>query len=586
MFDAAQKSECEGLIDDFKENVMRMMSSVTLINGPVYARYNRILAHLCLLIGREQEAIFHLTESHAVTFRISALKLSEDCEDEQSNSSVLPRSSLKSDYFSFSCSKFQNGSEKLKDRLKCLPSEWTLVQLTFDHDETESWFKTSDTKMLPLHITRLPCGNMLSKNRRPVTITLTEAQNTNKTVGTISILEQVNQLIKQFNATGLSNTEKRQKRANADKQMKQVVGELITSWLKEWSCLLIGRLKDTKLEQKIVDEVDRFIKNYKKPDENVMDVEKVRTVLYQVVDCCAHSSETFIRSAIEYCVRDKILSDSFVKSILNFKKQHTTALMRALRHPVLLILDDRLECIPWEMTSVLLKHPVSRVSSLHVACALFDKHRQKMKNGIVVINETKSGFYVVNPDKDLVSTEKIISDFIGKRKLGWEGVAGEKPSSKQVIRSLHENKVFLYSGHGNGCHFLDFDELERTHITVIPMLFGCSSASKKRIGEGGISELWGVSDQYLLAGSPCYFGMLWSALNIPTNVLTLAFLNICLPGVPINVNEVFGQDVIDDDVKQELELLRAVRPAKAAVSMYMNAAAFIARGIPVAFTLN
>ncbi|RZF42571.1 hypothetical protein LSTR_LSTR001366 [Laodelphax striatellus] len=583
MCDSELDLECEEYIASSKKTVLNMMSSQTLMNGPVYLRYNRMLASLYLQLGKDYEAIFHLSESHAVTLRNSALKMSIVNKDEQKNSNNLPRSLWSRDYFSFCSLKFQNGPAELRDQLKILPSEWTLVQLTFEYDEHETSFKTSDTKMLPLHVTRLPCGKMLSKKRMPVTVTVPEMDNSNAADGCTSILEQVHQCIRDNHTAGASVQEKRSKRANADQRLKQIVGEVITSWLKEWSCLLIGRLMDSRLEQSIVNEVDRLMQNYKRSDENVMDVEKVRNILYQIVDCCAHSSESYISSAVEYCVGNKSMSSSFIESILNFKKTHTTALMRAARHPVLLILDDRLECIPWEMTSVLLKHPVSRVPSLHFACALFEKHRDKIVNGVMLVDETKSGFYIINPDKDLVSTEKSVNDFIKKRKLEWLGVAGQKPSHQEVIRSLHENKVFLYCGHGNGCHILNFNDLEKTHLTVIPMLFGCSSASKKRIGEGGLPELWGVSDQYLLAGSPCFFGMLWSVFNTPTNVLTLAFLNMCLPGTPINVNEVIGQEVIDEYTKQEPELLRALRPTKSAIERFMNAAAFIARGIPVAF---
>lgn len=65
------------------------------------------------------------------------------------------------------------------------------------------------------------------------------------------------------------------------------------------------------------------------------------SILYQIVDGCAHLSENEILKAVKYCIGcDEKIYFEFMSGICQFKEKQSHKLMRAKRNPVLLILDD------------------------------------------------------------------------------------------------------------------------------------------------------------------------------------------------------------------------------------------------------
>ncbi|XP_075238177.1 extra spindle pole bodies like 1, separase [Lycorma delicatula] len=569
------------LVADVKSN--------SLINGPNYIRRNKLLALLHLRKNDDLEAIFHLTESHSPTLRNMLLRALQTYKQNKSLnekfSDALP-SELETDYFAFNGSYFDNRYTGVLNRLKEMPKEWTIVQLTIRYDENFRMCgmpKDYIPEDLRIHITRLPCGQLTEEG--DLLTVLTERPRGGHSDNMASLLKLMNESIKKITVQGnIKHKYKMRKEAASD--MKSISGEVITAWIKEWSCLISGTLCDNELQdliKSVVDDAILSVKNKNKPEMN----KKELSTLYQIASCCAHLTENDIKNAVKYCVND-INSELFnviVSKICEFKNGYSRTLMMARRNPVLLILDELLECIPWEMTTVLVRHPVSRIPSLHFAHALYNKHKDAIVKGNRIIKSSDVAFYIINPESDLDATEKKLLQFFRKRLPLWSGTSGEKPSADLFIKSLISYNTFVYSGHGNGARYLNPEDVYKQNIDSVPLLFGCSSVAKQHFGEGGRPEMIGISDQFLVAGCPCVIGMLWPVTSTDTDLITMMLLNMSMAGSPININDVIGSEEIESDkvYDKENELLRVLKPVRAIAKLYTNGAAIVARGIPIEF---
>eukprot|EP00466_Bigelowiella_natans_P019031 jgi/Bigna1/127660/aug1.5_g2368 len=61
----------------------------------------------------------------------------------------------------------------------------------------------------------------------------------------------------------------------------------------------------------------------------------------------------------------------------------------------------------------------------------------------------KKAFYVLNPQKDLITTEATFKKKFS-REEGWRGVCGEAPSKRDVGSALEDHDLYVYCGHSNG----------------------------------------------------------------------------------------------------------------------------------------
>ena len=59
-----------------------------------------------------------------------------------------------------------------------------------------------------------------------------------------------------------------------------------------------------------------------------------------------------------------------------------------------------------------------------------------------------STFYVLNPSGDLPGTQETFERLFEQE--GWRGVAGRMPQEGELARSLLEEDVLVYCGHGGG----------------------------------------------------------------------------------------------------------------------------------------
>ncbi|KAG7205214.1 hypothetical protein KM043_018299 [Ampulex compressa] len=166
----------------------------------------------------------------------------------------------------------------------------------------------------------------------------------------------------------------------------------------------------------------------------------------------------------------------------------------------------------------------------------------------------------------------------------------------QMIEKLIADSKIPYNGHGSGIQYLSGEQIEKLRVKAIVLLFGCSSV--KLLAVGGRFPPYGVSNQYLIASSPCVLGMLWEVTDADIDKMTANFISSWIPSscdrpwseVDTNAwcsgtlkfqktqQKVNGNE---SNTLMEPEMLRAVAKSKDACSQYMTAAAIVVRGLPI-----
>uniref|UniRef100_A0A1B6MC13 separase n=1 Tax=Graphocephala atropunctata TaxID=36148 RepID=A0A1B6MC13_9HEMI len=576
---AKKDSYLSELIIEFKKHLVINPHSIV---GPSYQAMNKQIADLYFLTDQELKGIYHLTEAHAATLRQQTI-IRYDYKEEriknlkgEKSQSLNIAQGLHVHNLQFDCELAKQEEQGLLSRLREMPKEWTVVQLTRQtqpQDRLSIYNKDwRDTKPTCLHIVRMRCGSLLDEEA-PVSIMVDKPKGSE---GMPTIFDLMHQATKDHLRTKNTRaSEIRKAREIASQQIKQVVDELSKNYLREWRCLLLGSLCRNDLWIQVKDCIDKVFTE-KKYKSYKLD-SRFRQLLYRVADGCVHLTSAEIQSAVACLVTDAKLADDLTTAINKFQED-TGILQVARRHPVILILDEALDLFPWEMLPVLKRHPVSRIPSIHFLHALYHEHKDHIVDGCRLVSELDLGFYIINPDQDLKEMETRLVKFLEERTPKWEGIHGTNPTQDQFSKALVEKSVFLYCGHFNGTHFLKSEDISSMRVVALPLLFGCSSAALQEVG--GRAQPTGVTDKYLMASSPCVIGMLWTVTSDDTDCITVALLNSWLPGQPVDLRSFrSGGDMLS--THKEPELLRLLREARETANVYSNSAALIARGIPI-----
>jgi hypothetical protein len=117
-----------------------------------------------------------------------------------------------------------------------------------------------------------------------------------------------------------------------------------------------------------------------------------------------------------------------------------------------LILDKRLQGIPWESTPILRGRAVSRIPSasflldrLHLA-SVSEKSVITTKNQAIdrmSVDPTKV-YYLLNPEGDLKRTEETFTPWLkSMNKVGWTGIIGRHPAEFELKDALNRRDLFM-----------------------------------------------------------------------------------------------------------------------------------------------
>lgn len=230
-----------------------------------------------------------------------------------------------------------------------------------------------------------------------------------------------------------------------------------------------------------------------------------------------------------------------------------------LRQTLMLALDGKLQRLPWESLPAVEAQSVTRVPSLLFAGILNSASQSRLKNGI----DPKRAFYLLNSEGDLVKTQECFEAPF-KRRPGWQGIVGSRPSVDEYKKALIEHDLFVYCGHGSSEQYLKRDVVAKLPRCSTALLMGCSSGHLRYEGD---FEPNGMATSFLLALSPAVVGNLWDVTDGELDRLTKALL--------------------DNWLDRGLPLPRALSIARGSCQFkYLVAAAAVCYGIPVRVTTS
>lgn len=173
---------------------------------------------------------------------------------------------------------------------------------------------------------------------------------------------------------------------------------------------------------------------------------------------------------------------------------------------------------------IIKSHPVTRFQSLHIAYALFKEHEDTIVDGCKIIEAKKDmGICIVNPSGNLLKMEKRMKLFINFWLPQWKSCYNTEPSEEVFEDALVNHDILMYgrfyvyncyisnfhvllivsfalyryNGHGSGIQYLSGEDIEKTKVKSIVLLFGCNSV--KLFVVGGKYPPYGVTNQYLIA---------------------------------------------------------------------------------------
>ncbi|KAJ2389240.1 separin protein, partial [Coemansia sp. RSA 2603] len=217
--------------------------------------------------------------------------------------------------------------------------------------------------------------------------------------------------------------------------------------------------------------------------------------------------------------------------------------------------------LPWEMLPCLADHPVSRVPSVSF---LLD-HLLTASKPITV--DPTSVSYVLNPAGDLPRTQAVFEPLI-KAHPAWQGIMGRTPSSGEFAHALSSSSIFMYLGHGGGEAYWSRARLRATRVRSVALLFGCSSAVMRLMGE---YDAVGTPADYVVAGCRALLGNLWDVGDKDIDRFAVEVLRVW---------GVLGQSEPSDG--RPVSLAEAVCLARKVCRMpFLTGAAPVVYGLPV-----
>lgn len=117
-----------------------------------------------------------------------------------------------------------------------------------------------------------------------------------------------------------------------------------------------------------------------------------------------------------------------------------------------LILDKRLQGIPWESIPILRGRAVSRIPStsflldrLHLA-SVSEKSVITTKNQAIdrISLDPTGVYYLLNPEGDLKRTEETFAPWLkSMNKVGWTGIIGRHPAEFELKDALRRRDLFM-----------------------------------------------------------------------------------------------------------------------------------------------
>lgn len=409
--------------------------------------------------------------------------------------------------------------DEIKSKCRNFPSEWTILQFTrqFNSQAHTQNYHDNITENCSIFITVLT--HFIPKRPfsvEPFTIEVPAS------LTTAAFYTKVFKWIK-FTSDNLTQfpdrifqTEEERIKAYREllRQMKADKEEVILHMraiMGPWICLFRGRPKSStqrKKDEELFCQLDAMCDGAYTPQQQL------------ILFLLARSADLLTTADIRIALEQIRLQNTSI-DFLAFYQSLKTGTAGTEFFPTLLIVDDVLDHIPWEMMIPSLE--ITRLFSFDILCKLFETHKNSIQDGYFVKSFAGRGGCVINPEANLDTMEKRMKQFLGYCLPAFELISRRKPQSEEMVKLLKQHEVYLYLGHGSGLQFLDGIEILELELNAIAFLFGCSSVSFQYNGPN--NPLIGSHLFYHMAHCPTVVGFNYIALDIDSDMAATYILS-------------------------------------------------------------
>ena len=520
--------------------------------------------------GKVREAALSILQYQGSALRHQAIKqynkrMAQRTDDDEDSLDELERRILN----------FRSSDADLFNMIRNdLPDEWRVVQLTVDAPHARFKSTPKDDPITEqnfgLMMVTVQCGSVVDPEETLNLIKVPAVESPDNMPTIMKELYDILMLHSRLYKTDqmMGKDRHAEVRDELDNRMTSLINTIENTWLGFAKCLMLGRPIE-KIREKVLNDIVKSIeKKMFLGDEDFIKSGR-RQVLSRIIDGAPHLSLDQLAKGLLYVLDDD--EERLPQLMDEVQTQRTKLALLQLdnvkRHPVIFILDNNIQSLPFESLGCLQTptnpQPVSRIPSMAFLCALASKHR---RNSTSVANtgvrEDKI-FYILNPDKNLEKTQKRLEGQFHEMQLG-DGIVGEHPSLPEMKRVLSEMDAFMYCGHGSNLKNMPAQEIEKLNVRALPLLFGCNSGRLSRLGR--TLDPTGIACYYLIASAPCMLGFLWSVTDRDIDKWTVSFLQHWL---------------CKGDGPHESQFIRAVANQKGKFKRKINSAATVVYGLPL-----
>ncbi|KAI4480693.1 hypothetical protein M0802_014165 [Mischocyttarus mexicanus] len=514
-------------LKEIQSDIEQLLSKKSSITGGVeYSSLNKMIACCNLKAGEEVKAVYNLAESHAIFLRRQILLRYLKTKMREKVLQTPQMYGLKSEYTKLHA---QNSEPEatLLSNLVNLPKEWYIVQVTVQYEDSLYLHYNKDTchSINALHISILPTENI-----KPLCITLSKPSQSHTKYDVCNEIQEILDKNKSDLTAKYANKELYWKmRLSQDKKMKTAVHEFEFAWLREWRILFMADFIDNvDVATEMESIVDKLIADCSSCNDLCP---RTKWLLKKIsLGACFLTREEIAR-AVKYILKNhEKLAENLILSIYG-KLSNLQILRTAKRKTLVLIIDEHLDFLPFESLKILNNNPVTRFSSIYVAYTLFKQHESTIKDGCKIVKmKNNLGTCIVNPSGDLLNMEKRLELFINYWLTNWKSLYNKIPEEEMFEDALVNYDILMYNGHGNGIQYLPGERIEKLKVKAIVLLFGCNSIRMAPVG--GPFPPYGITNQYLIASSPCVLGMQWEITDSDIDKMTASFISTWIPSSP------------------------------------------------------
>nr|XP_040226259.2 uncharacterized protein LOC120951549 [Anopheles coluzzii] len=422
--------------------------------------------------------------------------------------------------------------DDLCKRCNELPNEWTVIQIAKEYTPLATTMVHEELlrESTPIWLTVFRCSDPCEGAPfEPILIPLDApasrpgAKYPNYFEHITSIPAEVRNGIVSTNESAAASETLADRLEAVEQQISSAVQRTI-EWLGPWANLFVGKFrspKDQKLESEIYNAIEEFCVHNRisRSGQRLVSLVARRLDLldeYQLFELCA----------CEQLDLEDAKVDALYTLLVSLKRTKFREAKdeRLNCYPVVLIVDELLDVMPWEMV-----HPtaeVCRFASLSTLSELYRAHAKRIRNGYFTL-AAKKCFTIINPDKNLDKMSARLQMYYKEWYPDFELLIDQPPKESEFGDVLNTSDVLIYNGHGSGLQFMNGETMLQRDINCVTFLFGCDSV--RLYSNGLFTEMTGTHMYYNAAHCPTVIGALWVLTDLFTDIYSMLLVGNWIP---------------------------------------------------------